>query len=186
MVYVAAQKLRERGPSGAALRQVAEDASAPRGSLQHYFPGGKDQLVAEALAWSGEFAADHVRAYVERSHPTPAGLLRHVTGWWADDLRDRGFTRGCPVAGTLLASGPDQGGVRTSAAAALSTWQRAIRDGLRATGVPTRRAGSLADLVLASLEGALVLARASTSVAPLHTVTRELGPLLDAAARERG
>src|SRR5262249_52667678 len=50
MVFAAVQSIRERGVAGTALRDVVERAEAPRGSLQHYFPGGKDQLVAEAVA----------------------------------------------------------------------------------------------------------------------------------------
>ena len=60
MVYHAAQLIRMQGVSGTGLREVVDRAQAPRGSLQHYFPGGKEQLVDEALAWAGNFAAGQV------------------------------------------------------------------------------------------------------------------------------
>ncbi|MEV4018813.1 hypothetical protein AB0J35_50805 [Nonomuraea angiospora] len=39
--------------TGTGIRDVIEYAGAPQGSFQHYFPGGKDQLVGEALLWAG-------------------------------------------------------------------------------------------------------------------------------------
>ncbi|MDR6861889.1 TetR/AcrR family transcriptional regulator [Phycicoccus sp. 3266] len=182
MVYVAAQKLREQGVAGAALRTVAAEAGAPRGSLQHYFPGGKDQLVTEALAWAGGFAASRVTAYLERARtPSPSGLFTAVVREWVDELERRDFARGCPVAATVVDCAEGSEDLRRAAADALATWQRPLREGFASMGVPRRRAGSLAVLALSALEGAVILSRADHDTAPLRTVARELGPLLDAA-----
>lgn len=184
MVYAAAQRLRRSGLAGVALREVAADAGAPRGSIQHYFPGGKDQLVRESLAWSGAFAAGRVADDLARArHPTPARLFADLVGHWVRELTDRGFDRGCPVAATVVDAAGTSDPLRTAAADALATWRRPLVDGLVAAGVPRRRAGSLATLMLAALEGALVLARAQRSAEPLRVVERELRPLLDDARR---
>ncbi|MDX6318938.1 MAG: hypothetical protein QOD35_2338, partial [Nocardioidaceae bacterium] len=53
MVYSAVQLVRARGMNATGVRDVVDDSGAPRGSFQHYFPGGKEQLVAEAVRWSG-------------------------------------------------------------------------------------------------------------------------------------
>ena len=53
MVFSAAQLIRRRGVGNTGLRDVVDDAQAPRGSLQHYFPGGKEQLVNEAVELGG-------------------------------------------------------------------------------------------------------------------------------------
>ena len=45
MVRSAAQLMRRKGVSGTGMREIVVDADAPRGSLQHYFPGGKEELV---------------------------------------------------------------------------------------------------------------------------------------------
>ena len=76
MVYSAAQLVRERGVTATGVRDVVDRASAPRGSFQHYFPGGKDQLVSEALLWAGDFAAQWVACYGDGARrPTPSGLF---------------------------------------------------------------------------------------------------------------
>ena len=49
MVRAAAKLFRVHGVTATGLREIVEAADAPRGSLQHYFPGGKEQLITEAL-----------------------------------------------------------------------------------------------------------------------------------------
>ena len=182
MVYEAAQAMREDGVGGAALRTVAARAAAPRGSLQHYFPGGKDQLVTEALAWSGAFAAEQVRAYLrDTRRPTPSGMFDDLVRRWSAELEAREFARGCPVAASVVDAAHANPQVRAAAAAALAAWQAPLRSGLRTMGVRPARAGALATLMLAALEGSLVLARAEHDTRALRVVSRELGPVLDAA-----
>jgi hypothetical protein len=47
--------------------------------------------------------------------------------------------------------------------------------------VPARKAASLATVMISTLEGAILLARAEHNVAALRTAVRELGPFLDGA-----
>src|SRR5215467_3751972 len=72
MVFSAAQLLRRGGVAGVGMREVAARARAPRGSLQHYFPGGKEQVVNEAVAWAGQYAAGQVSRFLAAlSDPAP-------------------------------------------------------------------------------------------------------------------
>lgn len=182
MVYSAAQLVRERGVTATGVRDVVDRAGAPRGSFQHYFPGGKDQLVSEALLWSGDFAAHWVTSYVDGARrPTPSGLFAHMVSQWKREFTTRGFERGCPVnaAAADLAGGDSvvTGPLRT----ALGRWEDAIVAELGRMGVPARRRRRLATLMLSTLEGAILLARIHRDVRPLTTVVTELGPLLDQA-----
>ena len=181
MVYAAAQHLRRTGVSGTGLRQVVTDAEAPRGSLQHYFPGGKDQLVAEALDWAGTWAAARVEEHVTRMRrPTPSRLFTALVDDWAADLEARQFSRGCPVAGAVVDCADTNETVRRAADTALETWRRPITEALVAMGRPRRRAESLSTLMLCALEGAILLSRARLDTTPLRLVARELAPALDA------
>ncbi len=49
MVQSAATLIRERGIHGTGLREVVAHSGGPRGSLGRFFPGGKTQLVTEAI-----------------------------------------------------------------------------------------------------------------------------------------
>ena len=90
----------------------------PRGSLQHYFPGGKDQLVAEALEWSGSWAAERVVRHLSgMRRPSPSRLFTAMVDDWAADLHARDFERGCPVAGAVVDCADTNPAVRQAASA---------------------------------------------------------------------
>ena len=54
MIGAALDGMRASGLSGAGINQVIAASGAPKGSLYHYFPGGKLQLAREALERFGE------------------------------------------------------------------------------------------------------------------------------------
>lgn len=181
MVYSAVQLVRAHGATGTGVRDVVEHAEAPRGSFQHYFPGGKDQLVGEAVLWAAGYAAERVVEYRRQArNPTPAGLFAHMAKWWKDDFTRRGYDRGCPLmaaAADLVGSGSP---VSAQLAEAVGRWEAAVATELVAMSVPARRARRLATLMVSTLEGAIMSARLRQDVAPLTTVVAELAPLLRA------
>lgn len=179
MVYSAAQLVRARGLAGTGVREIVEHAHAPRGSFQHYFPGGKDQLVGEALVWAGAFAAKWAARYPETtSRPTPSGLFAHMVEWWKDEFSNRGYERGCPV----MASVADLGGTDTPLTgqirAALNRWEQAVAEELVRMDIPVPRAHQLAILMISALEGAIMFARLHQDLTPLNTVVATLSPAL--------
>jgi AcrR family transcriptional regulator len=185
MVYQAVQLIRMKGVSGTGLREVVARAQAPRGSLQHYFPAGKDQLVGEALDWAGDFAAAEVRR-VAATLPRrrPSALFEAIADQWRRELDRTGFSRGCPIVATVADAAANEK-VRQAARHAAEHWQEPIAAALTEMGVPARRAPALALLMLSALEGAIVFARVRCDNSPLDNAVAELGPLLDSAVRAR-
>ena len=151
MVYSAAQLIRTRGVTATGVRDVVEHAAAPRGSFQHYFPGGKDQLVGEAIAWAGEFAVQRVASYRgTTATPSPGGLFAHLVQQWKDEFTRRGFERGCPVMATAADLAAAESAVTLPLRSALKRWERAVADELGHMGVPAERARGFAVLMISS------------------------------------
>ncbi len=182
MVFSAAQLIRREGVGATGMREVAARAGAPRGSLQHYFPGGKEQLVNEAVGWAGRYAGNRVARFLAAlPEPTPSGLFAEMVRQWTDEYRTSGFAGGCPVAAATVDCAESTTSTREAASAAFTTWTGSVAGALADMGVPEDRAGALATLMICALEGAILIARAEQDVRALTTVARELGPLLDAA-----
>ncbi|MFF1292832.1 MULTISPECIES: TetR/AcrR family transcriptional regulator [unclassified Streptomyces] len=182
MVFSAAQLIRRDGVASTGMREVAAHAGAPRGSLQHYFPGGKEQLVNEAVGWAGRYAGRRVARFLAAlDEPTPSALFAEMVRQWTDEYEADGFAGGCPVAAATIDCAESTASTREAASAAFATWTGPVAQALSDMGVPGQRAGDLATLMISSLEGALLIARAERDVRALTTVARELGPLLDAA-----
>lgn len=170
MVYSAAVLMRERGVHGVGLREIVAHAGGPRGSLQRYFPGGKTQLVTEALdIFGADLAAREAPKLLAAR--TLAGAVDAVIAPWRQILLDSDFTLGCPIAATVVdASGNDQ--LREKARTLLAQWHDSVRDALIRLGSPKSTADDHASVLLAALEGAVIMARAQRSVQPLDAVQR--------------
>ncbi|GHG21709.1 TetR family transcriptional regulator [Streptomyces albogriseolus] len=182
MVFSAAQLIRREGVGATGLREVAAHARAPRGSLQHYFPDGKEQLVNEAVGWAGRYAGNRVARFLAAlPEPTPSGLFAEMVRQWTDEYETEGFDGGCPVAAATVDRARTADSTRQAAEAAFARWTGAVAGALTDMGVPEERSRPLATLMISSLEGAILIARAERSVRALTTAARELGPLLDAA-----
>jgi AcrR family transcriptional regulator len=183
MVRSAAQLIRRKGVSGTGMREIVIEADAPRGSLQHYFPGGKEELVSDALLWMGDVAARRVRRCLSELEPrTPSALLSSIVATWQRDLTSEKFSAGCP----LVAAAADTAGtsrqLRQVLRRAFDGWLEPLSESLVDLGVPLERSDNLAVVIVAALEGAIVLARVRRDLTPLDALVRELGPLLDAVA----
>ncbi len=182
MVFSAAQLIRRDGVGATGMREVAAHAQAPRGSLQHYFPGGKEQLVNEAVQWAGRYAGNRVPRFLAAlPSPTPSGLFAEMVRQWTDEYETSGYTGGCPVAAATVDCAKTTPSTREAASDAFAGWTGAVAAALTGMGVPQHRATPLATLMISTIEGALLIARAEQSTRALDTATRELGPLLDAA-----
>ena len=187
MVFSAAQLIRRDGVQATGMRDVAAHAGAPRGSIQHYFPGGKEQLVGEALQWAGRYAAERVARFLAgMERPAPSGLFDAMVRQWTDEYEAVGFAGGCPVAAATVDCAESTESTRVAVAAAFATWTGPVGRALAEMGVPEERSAGLATLMISALEGAILMARAERDVRPLTTVSRELGPMLDAAASKAG
>ena len=62
MVVSAALLIRERGANATAISDVLAHSGAPRGSAYHYFPGGRMQLLEEAVDFAGAYIGNKISA----------------------------------------------------------------------------------------------------------------------------
>ena len=177
MIRATVDLLRERGYAGTSLGDILARSGGPRGSIYHHFPGGKQELVTEALR---RYAAG-IRRRLAAVAETGSGvdLVRALLGAMRDGLRASDYAVGCAVAGVVLDLAPDaKQSLLTPAAEALDGWLDVIAGALIRDGHSKQRAHRLATLVLAAFEGAIILARAQRSTAPLDEVEQELAVLL--------
>nr|ABP45764.1 transcriptional regulator, TetR family [Mycolicibacterium gilvum PYR-GCK] len=180
MVVSAALLIRERGAHPTAIADVLQHSGAPRGSAYHYFPGGRTQLLCEAVDYAAEFMAERLSRA-----SSSLRVLDDLFGYYRTQLQDSDFRAGCPVVAVAVESGdpdkPEQSApVIERAAAALTRWSDIIEQRLIADGVPRADAAALAMLVLTSFEGAIVVARATRDLKPLDLVAGQLASLIDA------
>ena len=171
MIQSAMLLIGEHGIEGTSFSQVLEHSGAPRGSIYHHFPRGKAQLVEEATRSGGDVVAVMLSGFVERGDP--AGAVEAVIDFWRAALGHTEFGAGCPVVAATL-EGDRTPGARDAADEAFKRWIDLHTQILQRAGVPKRRARALGTLFVSAVEGAVLLARAERSAAPLDQVLQEL------------
>jgi len=148
------------------------------GSTYHYFPGGKQQLVTEAIRWAGDTAGQLLERKLAAG---PVAGLRAFLALWRKILTDSEFQAGCPVLAVSIEDpGADEQPLAT-AAETFAGWQILLTDSMCAHGADAAQARRLATQVVAAVEGAVALCRASRSATALEEVTDRLEPLVAAA-----
>jgi AcrR family transcriptional regulator len=179
MVTSAIQLFRERGVAGTALSDVIAHSAAPRGSIYHYFPGGKPQLAAEATALAGRLLDDLIVKWMSRHGPTET--INRIIEMFRKQLRDTDFASGCPVAAGALEGG-EAPGASDIAGTAFATWEDTLAAALREHGIPADRAENLASMAVCAIEGAIIVAKAQRSTRALDRVAEELCTLIQSGS----
>ena len=185
MVVSAALLIRERGAHPTAIADVLEHSGAPRGSAYHYFPGGRTQLLCEAIDYAGEYIAARIAGA-----KSGIDVLDDLISHYRKDLLRSEYRAGCPVVAVAVEAGdPDKADQATPvidrAAAVFARWTDLIATRLVADGVSAARADELAMLATTAIEGAIVVARASRDLKPLDLVHGQLRDLVQAELSER-
>jgi len=183
MVRSAASLIRTRGMSGTSFSDLLADSGAPRGSIYHHFPKGKEQLAADAIQWTSERVLAHQRA---NPATTAQGVLERFIDMWRQTVIVSGGKAGCVVAGVAIDTVAGEPGLIDLVRATFRSWADLLAEQLEAVGVPADRASAIALATLAGMEGALILCRAEGNNRPLETVAAELMRLLppDSARRD--
>ena len=181
MVQSTADLLREYGASATSIDRVLAHSGAPRGSVYHHFPGGRAQLLDEALSLAGELMAGVIDQAIQSDDPVRA--IDAFFALWRDRLLESRFRAGCPVVAVAVETNDEAPELARSAGAVFSAWQEAFTAMFRRHHLPADRSSRLAALVVAAEEGAVVMCRAQQSTEPIEAVAAEIQELLRYALR---
>ncbi len=162
---------RRQGYASSGLQQILAESGAPRGSLYHYFPSGKESLAEAAVQLAGGMIGEMLLDLAAR-HPEPKSFLRAYARTMADWMEESEFQSGCPIATTLLETAPRSPAITAAGVCAIDAWIDVIAGVFAAAGLARREARIRAQLVIAAMEGALILARVRQSTRPILDVAK--------------
>lgn len=173
LVAAAAEMLAQHGFNATSIREMAKRADAPVGSTYHHFPGGKHQMVVEAVLLEGARVSAEIDRHLKAGS---AAGLRGFLAAWRDVLVRSDFRIGCPVMAAAVEEPIDEAAetVLEAAAQVFGEWERRLVGSLMADGHDRESASGFAMLAIASVEGAIVLCRARRSIGPFDKVARQL------------
>jgi AcrR family transcriptional regulator len=171
MIVSTALLVRERGARGTSLDDILAHSGAPRGSVYHHFPGGREQLLREATSYAGGYVAHRLE---RRDEADPLAPLDELFAEYERNLLRTDFRAGCPVVAVAIEAPEEGPDLRDCALEAFDRWRVAVARSLERAGLPAVRADQLATHVIAAFEGAIILSRVYRDLEPLERVRREL------------
>jgi TetR/AcrR family transcriptional repressor of lmrAB and yxaGH operons len=177
IVVATARLVQRQGYVGTGIKQIAQEAQATLGSVYHFFPGGKEAVAVAAIKHSSEEFAELLRTALD-SVEDPADAVVACARQLAEELRESGWTDGCPVTAAALETLGTDSEIQQACAAALRSWEQLIFDKLLSCGFPSQSARDLAITIIGAFEGAEVNAQVNRNEEPLHAVGRQLARLV--------
>jgi TetR/AcrR family transcriptional repressor of lmrAB and yxaGH operons len=178
MIETTARLLWSQGLRATGMNQIVEESKTPRGSIYFHFPGGKEQLAAEALRSAGAVMTANIREAL--AHRSATTAIRRFVESYAKEMAESKFHHGCPIATVALEASSVSRPIREVCAEIFAEWEGLLAERLERDGFPKREAAKFAAVVLSALEGAMILCRARQTTEPLHWVAEHLARSLEA------
>jgi AcrR family transcriptional regulator len=178
-----AELFRRQGYTATGMKQIAAEASAPFGSVYHFFPGGKEELGAEVIRTSGRLYMQLFAAVISEYPGTIEAVGAFFTGA-AQTLHETDYADACPIATVALEVASTNETLREATADVFEEWIAGATEYFVFAGVTRARARELAFSMLSLLEGAFIFCRALRSTEPMTVAGDAAVALVRAALKE--
>src|SRR5436309_1160609 len=152
IVRASADLLARQGYNATGVKQIVSAAEAPFGSLYHFFPGGKEELGAEAIRVSGAVYEQLIEMVFDPAPDPVTGVRLFFAGAGAH-LEETDYADACPIATVALEISSTSEPMRLACSEVFESWIRAGSRRLAQAGVSLERSRELITFMLAALEG---------------------------------
>ncbi|MEC3758470.1 transcriptional regulator YxaF [Bacillus halotolerans] len=177
ILHTASRLFQLQGYHATGLNQIVKESGAPKGSLYHFFPNGKEELAIEAVSYTGKIV-EHViqQSMDESSDPTEA--IQHFIKKTASQFDNTESIQGIPVgllaSETALISEP----LRTVCMKVFKSWETVFARKLKENGFAEEEANQLGTLINSMIEGGIMLSLTNKDKTPLLLIAEQIPVLV--------
>ncbi len=166
IIEASAELMRRQGYTATGVKQIVAAAQAPFGSIYHFFPGGKEEIGVEAIRRSGAIYGLLLPAVFDEAPDVVSGVRAFFAGA-AAHLEATNYEDACPIATVALEVSSVSEPLRQACAEVFEGWIAAGTSRFATLGLGTQVTRDLVIAMIAALEGAFILCRATRTTAPL-------------------
>ncbi len=159
--------LERQGYQASGLNEIIQTSGAPKGSLYHYFPGGKTEIAVEAVQRAAEATARIIQGHLT-DYDDPTEGIRTLLEEIARRVEDSGFAAGGPLMLVALETVTSNEPINQACRQAYQRIQAVFVERLVSAGMGETDAEALALQIVATIEGATLLSRTLHSARPLR------------------
>ena len=181
-ILKAAKRLfQRRGYYAVGTAEILEEAQAPKGSMYHHFPNGKEQIAIEAV----NTIRNDVIAMMStlEAGTTVADSIRQLAKGMAHWLRDSDSREGTMLASTTVGAVPDMPSLHAAIKTAFDDWRAHLAARLSKDGFPKSDAIAMAQTLIAGIEGAMILARIDRDERVVVKTAETLAEMIETSPR---
>jgi TetR/AcrR family transcriptional repressor of lmrAB and yxaGH operons len=167
IVTTAARLFFSQGYHATGLNQIVKESCAPKGSLYHYFPNGKEELAHVCIGKANEHIVHKFRDTFA-AYDNTGDAIRHFIHETADEAEAAGFTGFLPFSfWAAVETSCISDKLRKASQEVFDAWQEIIAERLRLDGFEEKKAHEMALLILSMMEGALIISLTHQSKEPM-------------------
>ena len=158
LLAMVAEVFREHGYEGASIALIGAATGLGKGSLYHFFPGGKEQLGEEVIRTSGLAYIALFDLFIAPAEDLVSGIEAFFAAGIAT-LEATDYVEGCPIATVALEVASTNEPLRQATADVFTAWIDAGTEKFAKFGLGHEAARTLTITAVNNLEGAFVLCR---------------------------
>lgn len=166
----------QQGCPDVSLSLVLNACEANKGSLYHFFPNGKDELVVAAIERQASCAIAMNQDFLANTDSTAEAVFA-IASSLAKAMNASDYSLCLPFSAAGAVSGEASERLRNACSETLAKLESLFANSLKGEGVPTKPSREFASLIVSTIEGALLQARTRQTNVPLKhaaTVLREV------------
>jgi len=187
IVERAAPLFNQKGFEGTSMSDLMRVTGLQKGGIYRHF-SSKEELAGEAFDYAWHRAFEKRLEGVDEAADAVERLKKMIDNFV--DIRTGLVAGGCPLMNTAIEADDGNPVLRARARGALSGWMarltKAAEDGISKREVGTRvDCKALGQLIISTLEGALLISRLESDRAALDQVRRHLHDYLEANVRRK-
>jgi TetR/AcrR family transcriptional regulator, lmrAB and yxaGH operons repressor len=167
----------KKGYNGVGLNEILKVCKITKGSLYHHFPNGKEELLIACLRLMNETITTEM-AGIFQQYPSTQTATAATIEFMLDEFERDGMITGYTFSSIVYEMASLSEPVRNACAASFSKIQMIVSNKLVEDGFSKETADSIALMLVASIEGGILLCLTHKTSEPLKTVLRGLPNLL--------
>ncbi len=187
IVEKAAPLFNQKGFEGTSLSDLMRVTGLQKGGIYRHF-SSKEELASEAFDYAWKKAVERRLEGVDQAADAVERLKKMIDNFV--DIRTGLVPGGCPLMNTAIEADDGNPVLRARARGALSGWMarltKAAEDGIAKREIDSRvDSKALGQLIISTLEGALLISRLENDRAPLERVRQHLLEYLETNVRRK-
>jgi len=176
LIEKASRIMELKGYFGTGINEILKETNIPKGSLYHHFPGGKNELLKEAVIYSGK---KQMRSYADamKNKKTVAEGLKAVIDCIIVELKDTDYQYSCPIGAIAIESATANETIKGACMQVYEKMEKAFEAYLNLHGV--ENPSSIAMFIINIIEGGSIIAKAHSDVRHLEVIKEHLDRIIE-------